>query len=117
MKGSTMMINKIVFLSTVFALFFSFSLEAASYKGQRIYSKRCVKCHGRQDFIESKTRKQWKKLMKHKGKKLAELHLKNEKAKKSWKYFKSKRFQRKAKHLKDFLIEYAKDSGRVPACN
>lgn len=55
--------------------------------------------------------------MKHKGKKLAEIHLNSQKAKKSWKYFKSKRFKRKAKHLKDFLVEYAKDSGRVPACN
>ena len=98
-------------------LLFSLNANAASYKGQRIYSKRCVKCHGRQDFIESKTRKQWKKLMKHKGQKLAELHLKNKKAEKSWKYFKSRRYKRKSKHLKDFLVEYAKDSGRVPACN
>ena len=116
MKGS-MMLKKVLLILSGVALFFSFSLQAASYKGQRVYSKRCVKCHGRQDFIESKTRKQWKKLMKHKGQKLAELHLNSKKAKKSWRYFKSKRFKRKAKHLKDFLIEYAKDSGRVPACN
>ena len=109
--------KKLLLLMTAFALIFSLNLHAASYKGQRIYSKRCVKCHGRQDFIESKKKRDWKRLMKHKGKKLAELHLKSKKAKKSWKYFKSKRFQRKAKHLKDFLVEYAKDSGRVPACN
>ncbi len=111
------MIRKLLLITTSFALFFSLNLNAASYKGQRVFSKRCVKCHGRQDFIESKTRKQWKKLMKHKGKKLAEIHLNSQKAKKSWKYFKSKRFKKKAKHLKDFLVEYAKDSGRVPACN
>lgn len=112
-----MMIKKIYILLTMFALFFSLNLNAASYKGQRVFSKRCVKCHGRQDFIESKTRRQWKKLMKHKGQKLAEIHLESPKAKRSWRFFKSKRYKRKAKHLKDFLIEYAKDSGRVPACN
>ena len=111
------MIKKIYILLTMFALFFSLNLNAASYKGQRVFSKRCVKCHGRQDFIESKTRRQWKKLMKHKGQKLAEIHLESPKAKRSWRFFKSKRYKRKAKHLKDFLIEYAKDSGRVPACN
>ncbi len=112
-----MMIRKFLLLIITSSLFLSINVSAASYKGQRVYSKRCVKCHGRQDFIESKTRKQWKRLMKHKGQKLAELHLKSKKAEKSWKYFKSKRFKRKTKHLKDFLVEYAKDSGRVPACN
>ena len=112
-----MMLKKVLLSICGFALFFSFSLQAASYKGQRVYSKRCVKCHGRQDFIESKKKREWKRLMKHKGQKLAEIHLNSPKAKKSWKYFKSKRFKRKAKHLKDFLVEYAKDSGRVPACN
>jgi hypothetical protein len=61
--------------------------------------------------------KQWKKLMKKKGRGLAEIHLRNPKAKKSWKYFKSKRYAKKSKHLKQFLVEYAKDSGNVPACN
>ncbi len=109
--------KKIVSIILFFSFVLSFQLQAAAYKGQRIFAKRCVKCHGRQDFIESKTRRQWKKLMRKKGKKLAELHLSNPKAKKSWKYFKSKRFHRKAKHLRDFLVEYAKDSGKVPACN
>lgn len=52
-----------------------------------------------------------------KGKPLASLHLKSKKSKKSWKYFKSKKYSKKSKHLKQFLIEYAKDSGNVPACN
>lgn len=111
------MIRKLLLMMMSFTLFFSLNVNAASYKGQRVYSKRCVKCHGRQKFIESKTKREWKKLMSHKGKKLAEIHLKSKKAKKSWRYFKSRRFQRKARHLKDFLVEYAKDSGRVPACN
>ena len=111
------MIKKAFLLIVSFTFIWSLSLHAASYKGQRVFSKHCVKCHGRQEFIESKTQREWKKLMRNKGKKLVEIHLKSKKAKKSWKYFKSKRFQKKAKHLRDFLVEYAKDSGRVPACN
>jgi hypothetical protein len=61
--------------------------------------------------------KQWKKWMKKKGKGLADIHLKSKKAKKSHKYFKSKTYTKKSKHLKQFLVEYAKDSGNVPACN
>jgi hypothetical protein len=100
------------------AVFFMTSSDAAIYKGQRIFIKKCLKCHkDGQNFIAEHTMKEWKKLMKKRGKPLAELHLENKKAKKSWKYFKSKRYSKKSKHLKQFLIEYAKDSGNVPACN
>jgi cytochrome c2 len=94
------------------------SADAAIYKGQRIFIKKCLKCHDAgQNFVSKYRMRQWKKLMKNKGKPLAELHLNSEKAKKSWKYFKSKRYFKKSKHLKQFLVEYAKDSGNVPACN
>ncbi len=109
--------KKIAVVCILFSFLFTMNLNAAAYKGQRVFSKQCVKCHGRQDFIESKTRKQWKKLMKKKGKKLAEIHLNSKKAKRSWRFFKSKKFKKKSRHLKDFLLEYAKDSGKVPACN
>jgi ABC-type nitrate/sulfonate/bicarbonate transport system substrate-binding protein len=92
--------------------------NAAIYKGQRVFVKKCLKCHDAgQSFVASHKMKYWKKMMKKKGKKLADLHLKNKKAKKSWKYFKSKKYAKKSKHLKQFLVEYAKDSGNVPACN
>jgi len=105
----------IVLSLTVFSLT---SSNAAVYKGQRIFVKKCLKCHKKgQNFVNEYKMKHWKKLMKKKGKSLAELHLKSEKAKKSWKYFKSKRYSKKSKHLKQFLVEYAKDSGNVPACN
>ncbi|MEN8147650.1 MAG: c-type cytochrome [Campylobacterota bacterium] len=94
------------------------SAEAAVYKGQKVYLKKCKKCHGGGlEVAASKKKRTWKKLMKKKGEALAKLHLENKKAKKSWKYFKSKKYQKRAKHLKDFMIEYAKDSGNVPACN
>ncbi len=94
------------------------SANAAVYKGQKVYIKKCRKCHGGGlEVAASKKKKSWKKLMKKKGEGLAKLHLENKKAKKSWKYFGSKKYRKRAKHLKDFLVEYAKDSGNVPACN
>ena len=96
------------------------ALEAAVYKGQKTYVKKCRKCHGGgQAMAASKRMKDWKKLLnkKNKGIKLAEIHLENPKAKKSHKYFDSKKYRKRARHLRDFMVEYAKDSGNVPACN
>ncbi|MGB5965579.1 MAG: cytochrome C [Sulfurimonadaceae bacterium] len=94
------------------------SAEAAVYKGQKVYIKKCRKCHGGGlEVAASKKKRTWKKLLEKKGEGLAQVHLDNEKAKKSWKYFESKKFKKRAKHLKDFMVEYAKDSGNVPACN
>jgi hypothetical protein len=111
-------------MNKVFVLFITLSilslspLSAAVYKGQRVFIKKCVKCHeAGQAFIAKKKIRTWKKLMKKKGKPLAKLHLKSDKAEKSWKYFKSKTYYKKSKHLKQFLVEYAKDSGNVPACD
>jgi len=109
---------KFVLMLLVIAVLSVTSADAAIYKGQRIFIKKCLKCHDAgQNFIAKYRMRQWKKLMKKKGKPLAELHLKSKKARKSWKYFKSKRYFKKSKHLKQFLVEYAKDSGNVPACN
>lgn len=94
------------------------SAEAAVYKGQKVYIKKCRKCHGGGlEVAASKKKKTWKALMKNKGAGLAKIHLENDKAKKAKSYFSSKKYQKSAKHLQDFLVEYAKDSGNVPACN
>ena len=93
-------------------------VNAAIYKGQKVFIKHCVSCHeGGQTFVAEFKMKKWKKWMKKKGKPLAKLHLKDKDAKKSWNYFKSKKYSKKSKHLKQFVVEYAKDSGNVPACN
>ena len=110
--------NKIIFFIASITLFTMLTSNAAIYKGQKVFVKKCVKCHpAGQAFIAKKKIRSWKKLMKKKGQPLAKLHLKSSKAKKSWKYFKSKKYAKKTKHLKQFLVEYAKDSGNVPACN
>lgn len=106
-----------LFLFSMF-VFTQLVSNAAIYKGQREYVKKCVKCHkGGQEFVATLKKKTWKKLMAKNGIKLAKLHLHNKEAKKSHKYFKSKKFTKKTKHLKQFLVEYAKDSGNVPACD
>ena len=92
--------------------------EAAVYKGQRVFKKECVACHSNgQTFVVKKDSEYWENIMKNDGKPLAELHLKNSKAEKSWAYFNSKKYSKKEKHLRQFLIEYASDSGNIPACN
>lgn len=91
---------------------------AAVYKGQRIYVRECRDCHGGgQGVAASKRAREWKKLLKDDGQGLAQIHLESQKAKKSWEYFNSDQYKSKSKDLKDFLMEYSKDSGKVPACN
>lgn len=106
----------LVFLSSVFLL--TTISSGAVYKGQKVFVKKCLKCHeSGQSFVASKNMKDWKKLLKKKGKPLADLHLKDNNATKSWDYFNGKSFTKKSKHLKQFLMEYAKDSGNAPACD
>jgi mono/diheme cytochrome c family protein len=96
----------------------STSLNAATYKGQKIYMDACKDCHGGgQEFAASKKQRLWAKLMDNKGEKLADIHLNSKKAASSWDYFKDRSYSKGARHLEDFLIEYASDSGNVPACN
>ncbi len=116
--------KRIIFILASLLLFTLSSSEAALYKGQRAYAKVCIKCHtDREAFISSFNKRTWKKYMRKKGKKLAAVHLKSSKFKKAKKYskykkyFKSRKYAKTAKHLKQFLVEYAKDSGNVPACN
>jgi cytochrome c1 len=110
----------------IFAIFFLtiINSNAALYKGQRVYSKVCMACHtDREGFVSTKTQDEWAGYMNNKGSRLSVVHInsgkfkKEEKYIKYKKYFEGKRFKKKSKHLKEFLIEYAKDSGNVPACN
>lgn len=94
------------------------SLNAAAYKGQKVYIESCKECHGSgQEFALSKNIRTWEKIMDKKGEKLADIHLSSKKALASHEYFESRKFTKDSKHLEDFFTEYAKDSGNVPACN
>ena len=109
---------KFLLFSIIFALFSATTLNAAIYKGQRIFVKRCLECHKEgQGFITKYKADEWNSFFKENGKPLAKIHLSNRKAKGSWKFFQNANYAKKSKHLKQFLMEYAKDSGNVPACN
>lgn len=93
-------------------------LNAAAYKGQKIYMDSCKECHGGgQALAGGKKQRAWEKLMDNKGEKLADIHTSSKKAQPSWEYFNSRGYLKDARHLEDFLVEYASDSGNVPACN
>jgi mono/diheme cytochrome c family protein len=93
-------------------------LNAATYKGQKIYMETCKECHGGgQAMAGSKKQRVWAKIMDNKGEKLAQIHLSSKKAEASWAYFSDRAYTKDARHLEDFLTEYAGDSGNVPACN
>ncbi|ABB44143.1 conserved hypothetical protein [Sulfurimonas denitrificans DSM 1251] len=102
------------------SLFTSIALDAAVYKGQREFVRECVECHKTgQVFVATKNKKEWNAIMKNSGEKLVEIHLqsKEKSAGPSHEYFQNKIFVKNLKHLRDFLFEYAGDSGNVPACN
>ncbi|MDO9266026.1 MAG: cytochrome C [Sulfurimonas sp.] len=112
--------NKFLISILSIFIFTSLTVDAAVYKGQSEYVKKCVKCHkAGQAFVATKKKREWSALMKDKGQKLAEIHLESDDkgVEESHEYFESKIYSKNSKHLKDFLFEYASDSGNVPACN
>jgi len=105
-------------ITLLFFCFNAVSLSGAIYKGQRAYSKVCITCHTSGiDFIKSKTIKEWELLLDKNGEVLSSVHLKNSKAQDSWSYFQNKKFKKDSRNLKQFLMEYAKDSNKVPVLN
>ncbi|PHS57821.1 MAG: cytochrome C [Sulfurimonas sp.] len=102
----------------LFFILIALNADASLYKGQKEYVKKCVICHkGGQTFITSKTQDEWLSVFVNNGSKLAKLHILRKDTKKSHEYFKSNRYKKVSRHLKQFLVEYAKDSGKIPACN
>lgn len=111
------MLKATSFITLAFLLAGS-TLNAAAYKGQKIYMDQCKDCHGGgQALAAAKPMRTWEKIMDKKGEKLADIHLTAKKAEPSWSYFGDKKFTKDSRHLEDFLVEYARDSGNVPACN
>jgi len=105
-----------IFLLLSFLL--STYVSAAVYKGQSIFVTECAFCHTDiRQFVLKHDAKEWKEMMINKGKPLAYIHIHTAEAQDSLKYFMGKQFSKDAKHLKDFLMEYSKDSGKVPVLN
>lgn len=108
-------LNNLIALSLLLAVPM---LNAATYKGQKVYITSCKECHGGgQELAASKKIRTWEKIMDNKGEKLADIHMASKKAQESWEYFSDRKWNKDSRHLEDFLVEYARDSGNVPACN
>jgi len=89
--------------------------EASVVKGQRAYMKLCKKCHkSGGKLAPSHTRAEWEDYFANDAKLLKEAH-QNDKA--AMEKLTSKRFEKSLRHLLQFFVKYAKDSGNVPACN
>ena len=116
--GKMISMNKFYAMIIVVLLTHFSTADAAIYKGQKIYSHTCKACHGSgRTFTASKKKRAWTKIMDNKGARLAKVHLSSKRAKASWDFFGDPAYPRNVKHLKDFLVKYAGDSGNVPACD
>ena len=109
--------HSILFILGIGSIIFVPTIDAAIYKGRIAYVEDCQSCHQRGDeLLASRTKSEWQTIMQNQGKGLAKRHLLSKNSIKSWEYFDSPVYIKKSRHLKDFLIEYASDSGNVLAC-
>lgn len=93
---------------------FSSSANADVRKGQKAYLKECKKCHGNgTKGAAMKTQGEWEDAFANDAAVFKAWHKNDEKA---MKFINSKKFEKLAPHLKDFLYEYGSDSGNVPSC-
>jgi hypothetical protein len=101
----------------------SVTLEASVYKGQALFQKNCLHCHGRAiDCVVKKSTDQWEKIMGDGRSHLLDIHTKKfdkptPEQLKTIEYFKSENFLKNVKNYKDFLFEYASDTNNIPACD
>ncbi len=108
-KGTSLFLGAVVALGML-----STTASAEVKKGQKAYLKQCKKCHGTgTKGAAMQTQAGWTKAFADDGKVFKEWHAGE---KKGNKYAQSKKFKKSAPHLKDFLFEYANDSGNVPSC-
>ena len=90
---------------------------AEEKKGQRYYLKQCSSCHGNGNRGGNlATIYDWKEYFKNDAQQLKDMHSKQE-HKALFQYFASKKFEKNKKYMLRFLIEFAKDSHKIPSCN
>lgn len=107
----------ILLLLGITTMIFAVNADAAIYKGRIVYKQVCQSCHPKNDsLVTSKTQAEWRVVMQDKGIGLAKLHFSSKETKRAWEYFSSDTYAKECRHLEDFLVEYAKDSGNVLAC-
>ena len=105
--------KKLTILTLLLALGSATFLQADIKKGQKMYLKKCKKCHGNgTKGAAMKTQDEWAEAFEDGAAGFKAWH----KGTKAEKYVNGKRFGKKYIHLKDFVWEYASDSGNVPSC-
>lgn len=89
-------------------------VQAEIKKGQKIYLKKCKRCHGNgTKGAAMMTQSEWEEAFQEDAILFIEWH----EGTKVEKFVSGKKFIKKyAPHLKDFLYEYGSDSGNVPSC-
>ena len=105
--------TKPIMLALIAIFLSSSTLMASPEKGKKFYIKVCKKCHGTGGKGASmQTMDEWEELFSEGGEEIIEKHEKSG----AKKFFNSKKFQKFAPSLKDFLYYYGSDSGNVPSC-
>ncbi len=89
------------------------SASADIKKGQKTYLKTCKNCHGNgTKGAAMHTQDEWEELFAAGGASIIKKHA----GTKAEPYFNGDGFKDSAQDLRDFLFEYASDSGNVPSC-
>ncbi len=102
------------------AIFLGLSLATSTAladpaKGQKLYLKYMKKTTGMNGakFAAVHTQDEWEELFEEDGAGFKKEFGTSDRAKK---FFGGKKFEKIMPHIKDFVIEYASDSGNVPSC-
>lgn len=109
--------KKLIFLTIILTITFS-SLNGSIYKGQRYFQKKCLSCHGKAlKFVTERTYDEWEEYLAEDGDVMYDIHKDNGAAEASMEYFNSRKYRRSMRHFRDFFLEYASDTGNIPACD
>jgi len=106
-----------IFVVIILTFLLASSLVADVEKGKRYYMKNFkqkFKINGL-DFVQLHTQAEWHALFEDKGKNFIVIFSK--KYPKQKKFLNDPKTWKKLQHVRDFAIEYANDSGKVPSCS
>jgi len=84
--------------------------------GQRFYLKYLKEDFGYsgKELADQHIQAEWKKIFENDGKEFITTYSK--KHPKAAEFLNSEKFKKIQEHIKDFVIEYASDSGKIPSC-
>lgn len=114
-QESSNLVKLIAMIFAITALTISMA-HADVKKGQKIYLKTFKsKFHvSGAKFAAEHTQDEWEELFEDNGEEFIKVY--SEKYPKAEKFLKNPKNWKKLEHVRDFVIEYASDSGNVPSC-